>query len=207
MKIFTTWTPPVAVSLLLHAALLVLLTQGLSGNKPAQMQAQAITVTLGQTSTIASKPRVQKTNPGVILKSVQEPPEAEQATVQNSVSDESKTSAAKDEQTGNSSTETKQSSLTIQALGKLTRPPAFLRKIEPVYPSTEQRAGSQAYVLAEVTIDDKGNVLEVKIAKSAGVNFDKAVIDALRNSIFVPGYIDKDAVAVRVLVPFRFNLR
>jgi outer membrane biosynthesis protein TonB len=41
---------------------------------------------------------------------------------------------------------------------------------------------------------------------SAGKNFDEAVMEALKKSMFVPGYIDREAVAVRVLVPFRFNL-
>lgn len=208
MKIFTKWASPVAVSLLLHTALLVLVTHQLFSTSPVKMQDQAITVELlGQTATLASKPRVQKSNPIVISKSIQEPVKTEQVPPVNSVPEESKMATAPNEQTSNVSTETKQVSLTIQPLSKLTRPPAFLRKIEPVYPGAEQRAGSQAYVLAEVTIDDKGNVLEVKIAKSAGVHFDSAVIDALRKSIFVPGYIDKEAVAVRVLVPFRFNLK
>ena len=208
MKSFTTWAPPVAVSLLYHTALIVLVTQHLAVTNMGIIPLQTITVELsGNMPTIENKPRFQKLNPIAISKSIPEPVKAEQATLVNSVSEESKTATAPNEQTSNVSTETKQVSLTIQPLSKLTRPPAFLRKIEPLYPGAEQRAGSQAYVLAEVTIDDKGNVLEVKIAKSAGVHFDNAVIDALRKSIFVPGYIDKEAVAVRVLVPFRFNLK
>ncbi len=62
-------------------------------------------------------------------------------------------------------------------------------------------------MLAEVTIDNKGSVVEVKIMKSAGNAFDTAVTEALKKSVFMPGYIGKEAVAVRVLVPFRFNLR
>jgi protein TonB len=109
-------------------------------------------------------------------------------------------------QESNSVTASQASTKAIYPLSKLTRPPSFLRKIEPDYPAAERRAGSQASVLAEVTIDDKGNVLGVRIVKSAGKFFDDAVMDALKKSMFVPGYIDKEAVAVRVLVPFRFNL-
>lgn len=214
MKSHTTWATPVAVSLLLHTALIVLITHQLSTTSPDTKQVQTITVELSeQTPTIENKPRLQKSNPIVMAKPVQEPAKTELPTVVNSIPEEPKTTTATPEQTTSdkqaiiSATETRQSSPDVQPLSKLTRPPAFLRKIEPVYPRSEQRAGSQAYVLAEVTIDDKGKVLEVKIAKSAGMHFDNAVIEALNKSVFVPGYIGKEAVAVRVLVPFRFNLR
>jgi TonB family protein len=81
-----------------------------------------------------------------------------------------------------------------------------LRKIEPLYPASERRAGIQASVLAEVTIDMQGHVQDVKIITSAGAAFDAAVIEALRKSSFTPGYISDIAVPVRFQVPFRFNL-
>lgn len=94
----------------------------------------------------------------------------------------------------------------IQPLSRLTRLPGFLRKIEAVYPASERRAGIQANVLAEVTIDVQGRVQDVRIIKSAGSAFDIAVIEALKKSIFTPGYIDDQAVPVHFQVPFRFNL-
>jgi TonB family protein len=96
--------------------------------------------------------------------------------------------------------------LNIQPLHRLTRPPAFLRQIEAVYPISERRAGVQANVLAEVTIDSQGRVLHVRIVKSGGAQFDKAVLEALSKSAFVPGYIGALPVAVRFQIPFRFNL-
>ena len=71
----------------------------------------------------------------------------------------------------------------------------------------ERRAGSQAQVIAEVTIDESGRVKNIKIVKSAGTDFDNAVIEALNKSMFTPGFINREAVAVRVLIPFRFNLK
>lgn len=202
MKTLNTWAPPVAVSLLLHVALIALVTYQLSSSSTVKNQVQAITVELSaQPSTSVNKPLPQKTKP------VPEPVKTEQAIVEKPVLEEVKTPAATTEQISSAAVPAKESGLNVQPLSKLTRPPAFLRKIEPVYPSAEQRAGSQAYVLAEVTIDAQGNVLDVKIMKSAGSAFDNAVVEALKKSIFVPGYIGKDAVAVRVLVPFRFNLR
>lgn len=64
----------------------------------------------------------------------------------------------------------------------------------------------QANVLAEIAIDAEGNIQEVRIVKSAGAAFDAAVVEALKKSLFTPGYIGDKAVPVRFQVPFRFNL-
>jgi TonB family protein len=94
----------------------------------------------------------------------------------------------------------------IQPLFRLTRMPSFARKIEAVYPASERRAGIQANVLAEVTIDSQGKVLTVRILKSGGPTFDEAVKEALQKSTFNPGMIDGKPVGTRFQVPFRFNL-
>lgn len=201
------WTPPVAVSLLLHAALLILVTHQLSATRVDSSREQTITVTLlGQIPMSDSKHHLH------VAKSAQQTASPVPAPIVNTAPREAQPTAASAKPTSpsnqgiTSAIETKQAGLTVQPLSKLSRPPVFLRKIEPVYPAAEQRAGSQANILAEVTIDENGKVREVRIVKSAGKNFDDAVIDALKKSIFVPGYIDKEAVAVRVFVPFRFNL-
>jgi TonB family protein len=204
MKTLNTWTAPVAISLLLHAAVIALVTHQLPGSGPVKSSAQTITVALlGIAQPTEKKPQVQP----------KQPAKPEPAPIATAVPQVTQTTITTPEQTStpnqesNVATESKPSSLVIQPLSKLTRPPAFLHKIDPVYPVAEQRAGSQANVLAEVTIDNKGEVLDVRIVKSAGKHFDEAVMEALKKSMFVPGYINKEAVAVRVLVPFRFNLR
>lgn len=93
-----------------------------------------------------------------------------------------------------------------QPLFRLTRLPGFKRKLDAVYPSSERRAGIQAYVLTEVTIDSQGNVTNVHIVTSAGSAFDNAVIEALKKSVFSPGYIGDKAVPVRFQIPYRFSL-
>lgn len=194
----STWYPPVALSLLLHATVITLLTYKIATSAPDKARVQTINVEmLGKTITQQKKPALLKPLPRL------EPAKIEQPTVPE------KPQAADDkaEQPSTSSPLPVQPGLNVQPLNKLTRPPAFLHKIEPVYPQAEQRAGSQANVLAEITIDAQGSVLEVKIVNSAGSAFDNAVKEALQKSKFVPGYIGAEAVAVRVLVPFRFNLR
>lgn len=93
-----------------------------------------------------------------------------------------------------------------QPLSSLSRMPGFKRKVQAVYPASERRAGIQAKVLAEVTIDAEGKVETVRIIKSAGKAFDLAVIEALQKSVFTPGYIGDEAVPVHFQIPFRFNL-
>lgn len=214
MKSFATWSLPVAVSLLLHAGLFAWVTYRLSAITPASNQTQAITVELsGNISTPSTKQIFQETNPLAIKKFIQEADDKKTPIVLNTAPETSQAVESSIEQKNNSQQAaniaegTPQSILNIQPLSKLTRLPSFLNKIEPVYPRSEQRLGSQAYVLAEVTIDEKGMVQNVSIVKSAGIAFDNAVNEALVKSTFVPGYIDKQAVAVRVLVPIRFKLK
>lgn len=213
-KLLNTWKLPVAISLLLHTVLLVLVTYKLPATNPATTQPQAITVELTRAdSTPAKKLRPQAVTPKASPKPVRDEdkirvpialtPAAETTQTTPTIPVETST----DNQPPNPATKSQQSLSVIQPISKLTRLPAFLQKIEPVYPRSEQRAGSQAYVLAEVTIDEKGIVQHVKIARSAGTTFDNAVIEALMKSSFVPGYIGQEAVSVRVLVPIRFNLR
>lgn len=213
MELLNTWKLPVAISLLLHTGLLVFVTYKFPASSSVTSQSQTITVELSRTdSTPANKPRLQTASPKVFKKPVQNDsnrtpivlkPAAEAA--QTTPTQPVETSA--ENKPANPAAESQQSRSSIQPISKLTRLPSFLQKIEPVYPRSEQRAGSQAYVLAEVTIDEKGIVQGVKIARSAGETFDNAVIEALKKSTFVPGYIGQEAVAVRVMVPIRFNLR
>jgi TonB family protein len=206
MRSLINWSPAVAIALLLHVVVLILAMSQLSGNSAVKRSIQTINVELlGTTSAINTIPRRQKPE--------KKPAKTEAEVPQEEIAPALTTPPATIEQPSepaqkiNSPAATPASGLNIQPLSKLTQPPAFLHKIEPIYPVTEQRAGTQASVLAEVTIDDKGNVLAVRILKSAGEHFDMAVIEALQKSVFVPGYINKEAVAVRVIVPFRFNLR
>jgi TonB family protein len=93
-----------------------------------------------------------------------------------------------------------------QPLYKLTRLPALIVQHRLSYPESERALGREAEVLAEVFIDETGQVLDIVIIKSTGHAFDQAVIDTLRESRFTPGYIESEAVAVRFRIPFHFQL-
>jgi protein TonB len=207
------WSLPITASLLLHAAIIVLATHNLSSTRTSPGKPQAITVELLNQDNL-NKPGLPQAKSRSVPKPLQEPLKPAPPTVTSNATAE--TIQSSPEQTEqivtqasipSATTSVNQASLNIQPLSKLSRPPSFLSKIEPIYPRAEQRAGSQAYVLAEVTIDEQGAIVEVKIVKSAGIAFDNAVKEALQRSTFVPGYMGQNAVAVRVMVPFRFNLK
>lgn len=94
----------------------------------------------------------------------------------------------------------------FQPVYKVGKPPVYKTKILPSYPESERAQGTETRVVAEVFITERGEVHEVRIAKSGGVAFDRAVIRSLKESVFAPGYIDDRPVAVRVQIPFLFKL-
>lgn len=209
MKIVTTWTAPIAVSLLLHAGLIALATWFPTANNLNGSQvASTISVELlRQTPSIENKTDSKNSNP----KPISFPPRKVIETVQPAagLTPIAPQTSSVLMSTMDIDTRTIDSDVVggaVQPSGEISRQPSFVRKIEPVYPRPEQRAGSQAIVLAEVTVDSKGTATEVRIIKSAGIYFDTAVIDALKKSIFSPAYIDEEPVAARVQVPFRFKL-
>ncbi|MDH5755529.1 MAG: TonB family protein [Nitrospinota bacterium] len=90
---------------------------------------------------------------------------------------------------------------------KLSRLPSFLNKVEPVYPETERFTGREARVVVEIMLSHEGKIDSIRIVKSGGEAFDRAVRESLEKSIFSPGYIDQRPVGVRVQIPFVFKLR
>lgn len=82
-------------------------------------------------------------------------------------------------------------------------------RVEPVYPNTgrEWITGGEARVLAMIYLDERGAVDDVTIKKSGGRLFDKAVINAVRQSSFQPGYMGEKAVPTVVQIPYTFKLK
>jgi TonB family protein len=90
---------------------------------------------------------------------------------------------------------------------KVSRLPSFKVKVMPVYPPSERAAGSEARVVAQVFINRFGGIDNIEIIKSAGHLFDNAVIQAIKDSTFAPGYKDNEPVPVKVQIPYVFRLR
>lgn len=67
--------------------------------------------------------------------------------------------------------------------------------------------GNEARVMAEIYLDERGAVDDVVIKKSGGRLFDKAVLEAVRQSSFHPGYMGDKAMPTVIQMPFTFKLR
>lgn len=93
------------------------------------------------------------------------------------------------------------------AFYRLSRLPSFRLRSEPVYPGQERMTGSEARVLVQIYLDEHGAVDDVVIKKSGGKLFDTAVIDAVRQSSFHPGYMGDKAVPTVIQIPYTFKLK
>ena len=89
----------------------------------------------------------------------------------------------------------------------VSRVPYFKIQIKPVYPPSERAAGVEARVIVEVYINERGMVDKVKLVKSGGELFDQAVMRAVKDSSFEPGYLEGRPVPVRIQIPYAFKLR
>jgi TonB family protein len=90
---------------------------------------------------------------------------------------------------------------------KVSKLPAFKVKVDPVYPPTERASGNEARVVAEIFLNKFGSVDKIEIIKSGGTLFDNAVIQAIHDSSFTPGYKNSEPVPVKVQQPYVFRLR
>ncbi len=86
-------------------------------------------------------------------------------------------------------------------------PPMEKKLYVPEYPSLARQAGIEGTVVARVTIDERGRVIDVVIVDSPGEIFHQPVVDALMKSEFYPAMQREIPVRSRVIVPFDFYLR
>lgn len=108
---------------------------------------------------------------------------------------------------GQTGAETVASASPFVPIARLTKIPTFSRRVEPVYPENERVLGKETVVLAEIDLDEKGSIIEIRIINSGGKAFDQAVENALKKSQLTPGYTKDRAVPVRVQIPFAFKLK
>lgn len=84
--------------------------------------------------------------------------------------------------------------------------PKVIRKVEPVYPEAARKSGIQGIVLLEAKIDEKGDVVAVKVMKSIP-ELDQAAIDALKQWKYEPVIVEGKAVGIVFTVTIRFALK
>ena len=85
--------------------------------------------------------------------------------------------------------------------------PRFLHRELPVYPLIARRLGKEGTVLLRLTIDEKGNLLNVEVLDGAGYGFTEAAVEAVKKSTFTPAIVDGKAVPSKAILPIRFSLR
>lgn len=84
--------------------------------------------------------------------------------------------------------------------------PASARPVLPRYPPRAEEMGIEAYVVALVTTDASGNVVDLRIEKSGGRDFDESVRRAVLSTRFVVPVRDGRARAIAFRLPYRFRL-
>lgn len=90
---------------------------------------------------------------------------------------------------------------------EVTEFPRERERIEPIYPPALRAQGIEGTVIVEVDIDAEGNVVDARLKRATGLEFDEAALRALRGSKYYPAKRGDQPVAVRVIIPVKFRLR
>ena len=77
--------------------------------------------------------------------------------------------------------------LDIFDINDLDKKPRSIKQIAPMYPMDATRRGLSGYAQALFVIDQRGNVISVKITSTSDPIFEKPTIDAIRQWKFTPG--------------------
>ncbi len=88
--------------------------------------------------------------------------------------------------------------------GHDVRPALPLVFPDPVVSRSELPVGAEGTAIVEITIDEKGNVVEMKILKPSGLGVEDRVLAALRQWRFRPATMDGVAIASQQDVYFHF---
>lgn len=86
-----------------------------------------------------------------------------------------------------------------------THPPRPYRRLKPVYPEIAAQSETEATVDVLVDVDEKGEVGRVEIARWAGYELDKSVLDTVKQLHFFPAMRDSVPVPMRVLLRYNFR--
>ncbi len=85
--------------------------------------------------------------------------------------------------------------------------PVVVKRVEPKYPELAMRAGLEGKVWVKIWVDKEGNSKQVVVLKSDAEIFNEPAIDAARQFVFTPAYMNNGPVSVWVSVPFKFILK
>ena len=80
----------------------------------------------------------------------------------------------------------------------LTKPPALLQRVEPIFPEEAKAQQLQGDVTMQVDIGADGKVTDVQVLQPAGHGFDEAAVAAVKQFTFSPAEIDNVPAPVRI---------
>jgi protein TonB len=82
----------------------------------------------------------------------------------------------------------------------------LIKKVEPVYPELAKRARVSGVVILQVTVDEEGNVSELRVLRGHPLLDDEAV-RAVKHWKYSPTLLNGEPVPVIATVTVIFNLR
>ncbi len=89
----------------------------------------------------------------------------------------------------------------------MTKPPGLLKQVEAVFPVQMLDAGTGGTVVMEVDLAADGKVQDTRVIQSAGAEFDRAALEAVRQFEFTPAEVDGVPTAVRIQYSYEFFFR
>ena len=82
----------------------------------------------------------------------------------------------------------------------------LIRRVEPVYPELAKRARVQGRVILVVTVDEEGNVSDIRVSSGHPL-LDEAALTAVRQWKYSPTLLNGEPVPVIATVTVIFNLK
>jgi protein TonB len=87
------------------------------------------------------------------------------------------------------------------------KPPAVIKRVEPVYPELARKAGIEGKVIVKVWIDKHGKVKEALVLKSSVELLNDAALTAAKQWEFTPAMMKLGPVDVWSTLTFNFKLK
>lgn len=84
--------------------------------------------------------------------------------------------------------------------------PVLKTQIKPAYPQIAKLAGIEGTVYLKLLIDEKGNVVKVKVEQGAKEILDNSALQAAKEAKFSPAILNNKPVKVWVILPVAFKL-
>ncbi|PKL82545.1 MAG: hypothetical protein CVV24_09565 [Ignavibacteriae bacterium HGW-Ignavibacteriae-3] len=117
-----------------------------------------------------------------------------------------KLSVEKTESTGTNTTNTDNEEPDINAFIQYEKTPELVKAETPAYPEIAKKAGIEGKVFVKVLVDKEGSPKKAIVIKSESQLFNQSAVDAALKSEFTPAMQGGKAIAVWIVLPYKFSL-